>query len=535
MCSNDKYSKPPVVFRGQNAVDHFLNDLMKEEAYIREKLNDEESLIMNDAAEESFQKATHCPICGIRFTEKSQKVRDHDHLGVKGDVNSPTYSNFRGATCDACNLQLKPPTFIPVIMHNLKGYDSHLLLSEATTIQKKKIACIPNNMEKYLSFSIGNLRFLDSYQFMGSSLETLVDNLTRVEGEKHFKQFRKAFPSEQQAKLLLQKNEYCYDYIDSFDKSEETKLPVRDAFFNHLTNEPLSEERYRHAQDVWRTFNMNTVGDYHNLYVKSDALLLCDVFERFREMTLEYYKLDACHFFSAPGLSWQAALKMTKVCLDLVVDPIMYNMFELGTRGGVSMISQKYSKANNKYLDDFDETLPSSYIMYFDKANLYGHSMEQPLPTGFMRFLNEEELKHFDPQKITERSELGYICEVDLEYPTNLHNSHNCYPLAPEHKQMDEEDLSPFSRSLWRELQGGKAKIKTGELIPTLENKKNYIVHYKPLALYCELGLKITKIHRVLEFHQSPWIKPYIDFNSNMRKNAKNDFEKDFFKLMCNR
>ena len=284
MCSNDKYSKPPVVFRGQNAVDHFLNDLMKEEAYIREKLNDEESLIMNDAAEESFQKATHCTICGIRFTEKSQKVRDHDHLGVKGDVNSPTYSNFRGATCEACNLQLKPPSFIPVIMHNLKGYDSHLLLSEATTIQNKKITCIPNNMEKYLSFSIGNLRFLDSYQFMGSYLKTLVDNLTRVEGRKHFKQFRKAFPSEQQAKLLLQKNEYCYDYIESFDKFEETKLPVRDAFFNHhLTKKPLSEERYRHAQDVWRTFNMNTVGDYHDLYVKSDALLLCDVFERFRE------------------------------------------------------------------------------------------------------------------------------------------------------------------------------------------------------------------------------------------------------------
>ena len=109
---------------------------------------------------------------------------------------------------------------------------------------------------------------------------------------------------------------------------------------------------------------MNTVGDYHDLYVKSDALLLCDAFERFREMTVEYYKLDACHFFSAPGLQWQAALKMSKVCLDLIVDPIMYNMFELGTRGGVSMVSKKYSKAHNKCLDDFDEILPSSYIMY---------------------------------------------------------------------------------------------------------------------------------------------------------------------------
>ena len=223
-------------------------------------------------------------------------------------------------------------------------------------------------------------------------------------------------------------------------------------------------------------------------------------------------------FLSAPGRPWQAALKMTKVCLDLIVDPIMYNMFELGTRGGVSMVSKKYSKANDKYLDDFDETLPSSYIMYVEKTNLYGHSMQQPLPTGFMKFLTGEELKRFDPQKITECSELGYICEVDLEYPTNLQDSHNCYPLAPEQKQMDEEDVSPFSRSLWRELHGGKTKIKTEKLIPTLENKKNYIVHYTTLALYCELGFKITKIHRVLEFHQSPWLKPYIDFNSNMRK-----------------
>ena len=135
-------------------------------------------------------------------------------------------------------------------MHNLKGYDSHLMLSEAATLQNKTITCMPTNMEKYLSFSIGNLRFLDSYQLMASSLETLFDNLTSVEGEKHVKQFRKAFPSEQQAKLLLQKNEYCYDYIDSLDKFEETKLPARDALFNQLTNEALSEERHKHAQDV---------------------------------------------------------------------------------------------------------------------------------------------------------------------------------------------------------------------------------------------------------------------------------------------
>ena len=152
-------SKPPVVFRGQNAVDHVINYLMKEEAYIREKLSDDDSLNMNDATEESFQGATHCIIFGICFTEKSKKVRDHDHLGFKGDVNSQTYGNVWGATCQACYLQLKQLSFSSVIMHNLKGYDSHLLLSEATTLQNKTITCIPTNMEKCLRFSIRNLRF----------------------------------------------------------------------------------------------------------------------------------------------------------------------------------------------------------------------------------------------------------------------------------------------------------------------------------------------------------------------------------------
>lgn len=124
---------------------------------------------------------------------------------------------------------------------------------------------------------------------------------------------RKAFPDDDVAKLLLQKNEYCYDYVDCAEKFNDTQLPSKQAFYNSLTKEHISEEQYYHA--IWNTFNMD------DLYVLADVLLLADVFERFRDMTLEYYKLDASHFFICPGLAWQAALKMSGVCLDLITDP----------------------------------------------------------------------------------------------------------------------------------------------------------------------------------------------------------------------
>ena len=211
--SNDKYSKPPVVYRGDDAVRHFFENMCKEEEYIGEKLTQIEPLIMNVDTEKQFQNATHCYTCKRLFTDKLIKVRDHDHLGVTGDVESPNYSNYRGAACQRCNLNLQHPSFIPIYFHNLRNFDMHLLLSQAGQYKNKKLTCIPNNMEKYISFSLGKLRFLDSYQCMSSSLETLVDNL-KADGLKHFKQFRKAFPSDDIAKLLLQKNEYCYDYVD---------------------------------------------------------------------------------------------------------------------------------------------------------------------------------------------------------------------------------------------------------------------------------------------------------------------------------
>lgn len=226
VCSNDKYTKPAVVYRGDNAVQHFFEDIMDEEEYINKTLGEIEPLIMNEKTEQQFQDATNCYVCKRKFTDKLVKCRDHDHIGINDQVNSSDDSNYRGAACQRCNLNLQHPAFIPVYFHNLRNFDARLLLTEAGKYKDKKITCIPNNMEKYIPFTLGKLRFLDSYQCMSSSLETLVDNLA-TDGLQHFKQFRKAFPNDDIAKLLLQKNEYCYDYVDSAMKFNETELPPK--------------------------------------------------------------------------------------------------------------------------------------------------------------------------------------------------------------------------------------------------------------------------------------------------------------------
>ena len=274
------------------------------------------------------------------------------------------------------------------------------------------------------------------------------------------------------------------------------------------------------------------MGEYHDLYLASDILLLADVFENFRKTCLKYYKLDPCHYFTSPGLSWDAMLKMTNIKLELMTDIDMFQFIEKGLRGGISYIANRYGEANNKYMKEYDEKAPSKYIMYLDANNLYGWAMSQYLPTGRFRWMTQKQIDKIDLAKYKEDSDKGIILEVDLKYPKELHDLHNDYPLAAEKIKVTNDMLSEYCKNI-----SDKYNISIGlvhKLIPTLSNKKNYVLHYRNLQLYLSLGLKVDKIHRVLEFKQSPWLKQYIDFNTEKRKSAKNDFEKDFFKLMNN-
>ena len=527
VCHYDqKYSKPAVIYRGKNTVPKLYQNLTEEVLYCKKVIKDnfQKPLIMFKKDEEDFQKAKKCWICQKRYKANENPVRDHCHITGK----------YRGSAHNTCNLRLQISSEkikIPVIFHNLKGYDGHLIIEGMGDIIKEKkeplnIDVIASNTEKYITFTIGkHLKFIDSYQFMASPLANLAKNLP----DEKYIYTSEAFSGER-FDLMKAKGVYPYDYMDSFQKFSQTQLPNREDFYSLLSDEDISEEEYAHAQKVWETFEIENMGQYHDLYLKSDVLLLADIFENFREQYLNIYGLDPAHYVSLPSSSWDAMQKMTGVRLDLISDVDMQLLIEKGMRGGISTITHRYAQANNKYMKNYDPQKKSSHIIYSDANNLYGCAMIQKLPTGDFRWVPSPEYINLD--SYDENSDKGLILEVSLEYPKELHDLHNDYPLAPEKITVSEKMLSDYCRRIQ-----SREGIKVGQmekLIPNLRDKEKYVLHYRNLQLYLSLGLKLKKIHRALQFSQSNWLAKYIDFNTQKRAKAKNAFEKDFFKLANN-
>ena len=410
-CYDDKYTKPVKIYRGEEPVKKFMEEMLKEVQYCEKiiKTKFKKPLKMSSEDEQNFNAAKECHICGKKYTNEDIRVRDHCHIT----------GQYRGSAHEDCNLKLRISSEkfkLPVIFHNLRGYDSHFIMQEIGTIGKEYelyINCIPNNMEKYMAFMLGkHLVFLDSFQFMSSSLDRLSANLPKDK----FKYTSEVFKKEK-LELMTQKGVYPYDYMDSFERFNETQLPSKDDFFSQLTQDAITDEQYCHATKVWGTFNLQTMGDYHDLYLKSDILLLADVFENFRSTCLQYYKLDPCHYYTSPGLSWDAMLKMTDIKLELMTDFEMFQFKEKGTRGGISYITNRFGETNNKYMKKYNKEKPRKYIMYLDANNLYGYAMSQYIPTGGFKWLTEKQINKIMNKTILSDNKKGYIIEVDLEYP----------------------------------------------------------------------------------------------------------------------
>ena len=438
-------------------------------------------------------------------------------------------------------------------------------------------------------FTINSVTFIDSCQFMLSSFNKLSSNLSKgqfretrkylgsfyvqqpnqpqinnvTEGGKegevmHINEDYRNYPyqpprlmSDQQQQfeedlaLMTRKGVYPYEYMDSFEGFQEPQLPPKDAFYSLLTEEDIYETDYTHAQRLFNHFDMADPGGYCNFYMLTDALLLVVVFENFRDVCFQRYGLDPAHNYTSPGLSWQAALKMTDVESDLLTDIDQHLFIEEGIRGGVAMISYQYARANAPGMENYDVSKRNSYIMNLDTNNLYGWAMPQPLPAPNFKWLTYEEMEELDVMMVPDDSSREYILQCDLgkyyfyylyiyvyfikfnvlflciseyprdfikcnlsflyisEYPHEFHDLHKDYPLAPEHLQI-EENISDYKHHLLQDEGFSKPPPK---LVPNFLNKTNYIIHYRNLKLYLELGLRLTNVHRVLSFDQSPWLK----------------------------
>ena len=536
------------LFHGKDCIDKFIEELYKinYECQMALKKHKIPMKPLTDQQVYNFQTASHCHICEKEFEpglSRDSLVHDHDHLS----------GEYRACAHSSCNLQYQLSNRIPVIFHNLKGYDHHFIMQRIghhtsyeykekdpetgivikSETRYRKITCVPCNTGKYLSFGIGwNIKFIDSCLFLSGSLDDLVQNLVKSGSDTNFKLLKENFKGDHN--LLYRKSSFPYDYMDNFARFYETRLPPRAAFYNTLTKEWISDAHYEHAQNVWKSFACKTMLDYHNIYLKSDVCLLACVFENFRDQAMQYYELDPVHYLTLPGYSWDVMLHMTKAKIGLMQDLEMIKMVESGIRGGISMVTKKHAQANNPLLPSgyYNPEKPVTWLKYIDSNNLYGWGLSQPLPLDNFHWLTQDQIEQTDFTQVPDDASTGFILEVNLTYPLELHNLHNDFPLAPEHVKVKDYMLSPYSQELKKDLNIKGQAFK--KLVPNLYDKVKYVVHYRNLKQYLSLGMKLTKVYRVLAFDQSPFMKPYIEFNTKMRIKAKDKCSSDLFKFMNN-
>lgn len=315
-------------------------------------------------------------------------------------------------------------------------------------------------------------------------------------------------------------------------------LPSRKKFYSSISEKKISKEDYKFATKVWKKFKIKNLTEYCQLYCYIDVLVLAEIMQKFRATMMKFAKLDPIHYISLPGFGWDTMLKLTKCEIGLPTDIDQIQLIQSGIRGGISFINTRYKSVKNKThhvnekggSEERQFTDDNSAIYYIDANNLYGQSQMGKLPYSHFKWIPKYHLDTFNVSKIDLDSDIGYILEVDLEYPSELHFLHNDYPLAPETMEVTSKDLSDYSIHCCDNPKNYKSK----KLITSFRKKENYVVHIKNLKLYIQLGMKLTKIHRILQFIQKSFLTPFIEKCTEERRKSNSIFEKNLFKTISN-
>jgi hypothetical protein len=541
--SEGSMHEPLTLYRAENTdvdvIENMINALVKTcERLSRDIKSRRRKVLWIAGQKRSHDLATVCWMCGNAFVTNNhnmRKVAHHDHFT----------GEYIGAAHDKCNRMCKKSDNIPIVFHNFSGYDSHFIIQSLYKVfDNHTFNVIAENSERIISLTLKSCKmtFIDSFRFMPASLDKLVSDLKRDQEHSpdiNFKITKQVFDNEY--KMFLRKGIFCYEHVDSLCKLNETNLPPKECFFSKLNNLEVSDDDYAFAKTVWDKFNVANLGGYLDIYLKSDICLLADVFQKFRNALYTNFRLEALHYVSLPSFAWSAMLKMSGVNIELISDCDQYKLFDSMKRGGMVNVPCRFAKAENKYTRSSvqpiepaqhanqvgDANLDDSFVAYYDIVNSYGASLSEPLPLSDFRWLSESEMESINLLDIADDAEVGYIIQCDFDYPRELHDSHNCLPLAPHRIKLTKNILSPF-------IQDNHQHTPSVKLMNTLYPKKNYAVHYRTYKFYVKHGLKVEKIHRILSFKQAPYIKPFIQLNTELRNKADSKFKKDICKRTIN-
>ncbi len=488
-----------------------------------------------------YHTSTRCFLCREYFGEGlKRKVREHDHLSGR----------YRGAACQDCNNKARlRKNLLPVFFHNLKNYDAHHVCVQALgQLKHWSISVIPLTSEKYISISCKfevektvqgakkmEICLKDSYQFLTASLATLVGNIPKEELE-----ICKTLPWSMH--IISEKGIFPYSFFDAFNKFEYPVLPAASYFYDELTKSDISTDDYERAKSAWEEMECRNFGDYVCNYLQMDVYQLADVFEKFRSLSLCQDNLDPAYYPTLPSMSWDLSFKFTHARVDLLSDVDMYDFFTNGIRGGMTFVNIHHLTANTPSIPDlYDSSKPTSELLYVDANNLYGHALSMKLPKCDFVWLEEDEMYALQSSLSLKDldGDVGYYLEVDLDYPPQVQDLTEDLPLAPEKAVVTDEMLTEFMKNQWRdvcELRGtpGRRYHGTSKLLLTHWKKEKYCVHGKLLEFYLNMGMRLIKIYRGIKFQQEAFFEPYISSNSACRQAAKNDFEKDYYKLKNN-
>ena len=497
-------------------IDHILD---QEEAWITQLLEVQRLMYYTEEDKKNFLNAKNCYLCGVEFTPEVVKCRDHSHAT----------GFYLGAACQACNLRRRKPKTLKIFVHNCSKYDMHFIIKALPNFKDKirNIGVLPYNGENFRTMRFNCFEFLDSLSFLQASLNQLSKELQETDhGYSILKQTylvkKNGRFCHEKFKMVLSKSFFPYEYCTSLEKMIDTKkLPKRKEFDSVLSENKISKEDHVFAKSVWKEFGCKNLVDYTEIYCKIDTILLAEIFQAFRKKMHSFSGLDPAYYISLPAYGYDSMLKITGARIELPTEIDMVHFLERGKRGGVSFINTRYLWTSNNNNKD---------ILYYDRNNLYGEAQMSMLPYKNFRWLTGSELENFSLPKDLD-SNLGFILEVDLCYPPDLHIEHSNLPLAPEVLEINFENLSPYAKAALKKTDGKKT-YKDIKLMSTLHDKTNYVLHAKNLALYLQLGLKLKKIHKVLEFEQEKIFEPYIEKTTDARKKAHSKFEMDMFKKL---